>query len=449
METNTKVITPKQFTNGNVQQLEPPKDNQPKLWKVLEPWPNPVGPEIFNEIESALLTHTFVSKDLALTGTLWAGHANMFDAFDFSPRLGITAPFKGSGKTQLLNVLKLLVNNAVDGSLCTTAAFIRLSAAEKVAIFMDEADRVFKHGNNDMTIALNAGWHVGEQFIKCSDKNALEGLPMSSAVALAGISLPKSLAEATLDRTIVVNMVKAKAGQIADKYRRRKHEKKFVELGRKLLRFINDHHQEIADCEPVFPDSVDSRDVDKWWPLVAIAHVASPELERRAMGLVLGSSSVSELTGGDAKKRFLQSVLAVYESVKPALSPTKDNGISSKGILPTRMAIELCNVHRHEDDDDRYWERYNSVKSSNYFKDEDMPIKPAQVTELFADFGIIKKTFSHPDGTRMDGHRWDKILPVCNQYLSLDLPEYVPGEDWAEDHGRQVGTYFSGMEVSS
>ena len=67
MEQNTAVTTHKQFTNGNVHQLEPPEDNQPKLWKVLEPWPHPVGPGIFNEIESALLIHTFVSKELALT----------------------------------------------------------------------------------------------------------------------------------------------------------------------------------------------------------------------------------------------------------------------------------------------------------------------------------------------------------------------------------------------
>ena len=188
-------------------------------------------------------------------------------------------------------------------------------------------------------------------------------------------------------------------------------------MGRKLLRFINDHHQEIADCEPVFPDSVDSRDVDKWWPLVAIAHVASPELERRAMGLVLGSSSVSELTGGDAKKRFLQSVLAVYESVKPALSPTKDNGISSKGILPTRMAIELCNVHRHEDDDDRYWERYNSVKSSNYLKMRICPLSQPKSLSYSLTLGLSRRRLAIPMAQEwmvIDGTRF--FLSAINTY---------------------------------
>ena len=243
-------------------------------------------------------------------------------------------------------------------------------------------------------------------------------------------------------------MVKAKAGQITDKYRKRKHKDKFLELGSKLLRWVNDHRQEIADYEPVFPDSVEDREVDKWLPLVAIAKVASPELGRKAMGLVFRSSNVSELTGDDEKKRFLKDVLAVHTFVKPNLQSTKHNGMSIKGIQPTQMAIELCNIHRHEDDDDdRYWERYNAKKSSSYFKDEDMAIKAHQVTALFADLEVSKKSMKHPDGTVMDGHRWDDMEPVCDQYLSLDSAEYVPGEDRAEDHGRQVGTYPRLLEV--
>ncbi len=67
METNTKVITPKQFTNGNVQQLEPTEDKHSTLWQVLEPWPNPVGSEIIGDIESALQKHLFLSTEAALT----------------------------------------------------------------------------------------------------------------------------------------------------------------------------------------------------------------------------------------------------------------------------------------------------------------------------------------------------------------------------------------------
>jgi len=355
METSTAVTPHKQFTNGNVHKLEPPVDSSPKLWQELEPWNEPVGPEIIGDIESALLKHLFVSPETALTCVLWIAHANMFEDFEHTPRLGITAPFKGSGKTQLLTVLKLLTNHAVDGSLCTTAAFERLSAKAKVSFFMDEADKVFKFGNNDLTKALNAGWHTGEQYIKCSEKdNEPTGYPLYSAVALAGISLPQRLAEATLDRTIVVNMVKAKPGQIADKYKRRKHKAKFHQLGRKLLRWVKDHQQAIAESDPVFPDSVDGRDEDKWFPLVAVASIASDELGRRAMGLVLGSSSVTELTGNDGKRRFIESINAVVESVKSTLQPNKDHGMSIKGIQPTAMAIELCNVHKHQDDDDRY-----------------------------------------------------------------------------------------------
>ena len=110
------------------------------------------------------------------------------------------------------------------------------------------------------------------------------------------------------------------------------------------------------------------------------------------------------------------------------------------------MAVELCNVHRHEEDDDRYWERYNSVKTSKYFKDEDMAIKPAQVTALFTEIDVSKGTINLGDGNYMDGFSWDEIVSKCSQYLP-DSTEYVPGEDWAEDHGEHVSTYPHVWEV--
>ena len=83
METNTTVITHKQFTNGNAQPPEPIEEGS-ELWQVLEPWPNPVGPEIIGDIESALQKHLFLSTEAALTCALWAGHADMFEAVSYT-----------------------------------------------------------------------------------------------------------------------------------------------------------------------------------------------------------------------------------------------------------------------------------------------------------------------------------------------------------------------------
>ena len=72
------------------------------------------------------------------------------------------------------------------------------------------------------------------------------------------------------------------------------------------------------------------------------------------------------------------------------------------------------------------------------------PIFEAQINKLAE---ALENPASVHGRRNMEGFRWDEIFLVCNQYLSLDLAEYVPGEDWAEDHGRQVGTYSTGMGV--
>ena len=431
--------------NTTAEQSQPVPVQPPPMWQVVVPHPKPVAPEVITAIMADLQRHLFISEENALTAVLWVAHANLFHEFEHTPRLVITAPLKACGKTVLLNVLATMTNHSIPTGKCNSAAFVRLSAGGHLSFFMDEADMLFGKygGDRDMITALNNGWQKGGNFIKCvGDTHVPTQMPVHSAVAMAGISLNLKLPDTTLSRSIVINMQRAKSGQLQEKYRRKRHQSLFQKHGERLLRWCNDHRQQIIDHDPMIPDSVEPRDEDKWESLVSIAQLASPELGMQAMQLLMSQRQVDE---DEAKMMLLKDFKAIYDWKHFQLSNDLTHGMTTRGIQPNALAVLLCQVHSHEENDDRVWERWNAGK---YSQSQDARIKGHQVTTLLKEFGLFKASIRHDGSSQtFKGFKWDEMLTAYEQWIVPSHDEdYVPGEDW--DPCRQVGTYIPTRRAS-
>ena len=422
--------------NTTAEQSQPVPVQPPPMWQVVVPHPKPVGPEVITAIMADLQRHLFISEENALTAVLWVAHANLFHEFEHTPRLVITAPLKACGKTVLLNVLATMTNHSIPTGKCNSAAFVRLSAGGHLSFFMDEADMLFGKygGDRDMITALNNGWQKGGNFIKCvGDTHVPTQMPVHSAVAMAGISLNLKLPDTTLSRSIVINMQRAKSGQLQEKYRRKRHQSLFQKHGERLLRWCNDHRQQIIDHVPMIPASVEPRDEDKWESLVSIAQLASPELGTKAMQLLMSQRQVDE---DEAKMMLLKDFKAVYDWKHSQLSNDLTHGMTTRGIQPNALAVLLCQVHSHEENDDQVWERWNAGK---YSQSQDTRIKGYQLTKLLSEFGLQKISIRHKSGV-FDGFKWNEMRNAHEQWVVPSIVEdYKPGEDW--DQCSHVGTY--------
>ena len=444
MDTRSAVITHNQ-SSSNVTALHPEQSEvqPPPMWQVITPHPNPVGTEVFTDIMTDLQRYLFIGKENALTVVLWVAHTMMFPEFEHTPRLVITAPMKACGKTVLLNVIGAMTNNSIPTGKITSGAFVRLSGRGDLTFCMDEADMLFgKHGGNtDMIVALNNGWEKGGNFIKCTgDHHEPTQMPTHAAVALAGISLNLKLPDTTLDRSIVLRMERARTGQLQQRFRKKVHLPVFHQHGERLLRWCNDHRQQIVDHQTDIPASVEDRAYDKWEPLISIGDVASPELGRQALDIVLENREVDE---DDTKMLLLKDFKAVYDLKKSELNNHLTHGMTSKAVQPNALAVLLCQVHSFEENDDLVWERWNAGK---YSQSQDTRIKGAQITKLLSEFGIFKTSIRHVSGV-FDGFKWEDMLTVYEQWIVPSHDEdYVPGEDW--DPCRQVGTYIPTRRAS-
>jgi hypothetical protein len=389
--------------------------------------PEPQGSEVFTNAIQDLKTHLHMTYDNALTGVLWVAHAHMFEPFGNTPRLAITAPLKACGKSRFLEVLSLMTDNSVRSGRISPAAFVRLCGRGNLSFFLDEADMLFgKYGGDaDMITALNEGWERGGNFWKCdTTTNVPTQMSVHSAVALAGISLNTKLPDTTLSRCIVINMERAKAGQLQDKYRRKRHAHKFITHGEKIKRWIHDHRQQIENHDPHIPEQVEERDEDRWWPLVSIAQIASPELGQQAMRLLMTNREVHD---DEAKMVLLKYWRSIGEEELPHLTSELRHGMNSKAIQPNTLAVKLCQVRGDEFDEDNMWSRWNAGKPNS----QDARIKGYQVTRLLNEFGIYKCSVRHDHGV-FNGYKWEDMQRACVQWLDQSEPEYEAGEDWDE-----------------
>jgi hypothetical protein len=93
----------------------------------IEPWPSRVdGAELLNEISDAIGRYIVMSPESKGMLALWALHTHCFNCFAHSPRLAITSPEKGCGKTTALDVLGCLVARPLPTTNATAAAIFRI-----------------------------------------------------------------------------------------------------------------------------------------------------------------------------------------------------------------------------------------------------------------------------------------------------------------------------------
>jgi hypothetical protein len=131
---------------------------------LIEPWHLPVnGAELLDDLCKAIGQHVVLPEGGAEAMALWALHTHVFDCFNHSPRLAITSPEKGCGKTTALDVLRELVARPLSTSNVTSSAVFRTVEIARPTLLIDEAD-TFLTENEALRGILNSGSLQGRRY---------------------------------------------------------------------------------------------------------------------------------------------------------------------------------------------------------------------------------------------------------------------------------------------
>src|SRR6516225_37191 len=243
-----------------------------------EPWPEPVdGASLLDEIAKAIRKHVVLTDHARDTTALWTLHTYLIDRFLVSPRLGISSPTKGCGKTLLLDVLSRLVARPCPTANVTPAAIFRVVEAHRPTLLIDEAD-TFLYDNDELRGVLNGNRKGSTVLRTVGDDHEPRAFSVYTAVAIALIgTLPDTLH----DRSVTIDLQRRRPNETIQPFRPDRADHLDV-LARKAARWAQDHADRIGESDPAMPDGVINRMADNWRPLLAIADAAKGEWPQRA-----------------------------------------------------------------------------------------------------------------------------------------------------------------------
>jgi hypothetical protein len=217
--------------------------------------------------------------------TLWVAHTWALDAFDVTPYLQVRSPEPESGKTRLLEVLKLLTPKPWHAIQPSEAVLYRKIDRVEPTLLLDETDTQLGNAKDPaaqrLRGMLDAGNRRGATVPRClKDSGDVEELKVFCPKAFAGIgSLPHTIAS----RSIPVDLRKRKPTEPVERFRPRDVEPQVAWLVEAFDRWASRRTITLLrEARPPMPEILSDRTEEALEPLVTIADRAGGEWPARA-----------------------------------------------------------------------------------------------------------------------------------------------------------------------
>ena len=247
--------------------------------------------------------------------TLWTVHTHCFEAFEATPYLAISSTEPRCGKTRLLEVLELVVDNPWLTGRVTGPALVRKVDAERPTLLLDETDATFvgnRSSNEILRGVINSGYRLGGRTSYASG-GTYRDLQTFCPKAFAGIGgLPSTIE----DRSIPIRMVRRDFEHVT-RFRHREAVTEARLVRARLVRFGMTSLDALAVARPVIPAALDDRAADVWEPLLAVADRFGVGWSARARlaAVSLMSERGAPSTASTLSLVLLRDVRAVFDLV--------------------------------------------------------------------------------------------------------------------------------------
>lgn len=357
--------------------------------------PAAVPETLLDRIEAFIDEYVYLGPTQRAAVALWVIHTWAFAAAHATPYLFITAPEKGSGKTRLLEILRLLVPRPWYVVRPSEAVLFRKVSADRPTLLFDEIDTVFggRIEREDLRALLDAGHRPGATVPRCVGADfRVQDFEVYCPKALAGIG--EALPDTVRDRSIRIAMQRAKPGELRRQRRGHELEKQAAPLRAEIEAWVRRHEAALRSARPELPVELGDRAADGWEPLLAIADevdVIWSVRARDAARLISGRGDYDSETPG---VQLLAALRLIFEAAD-------SDRMSSRDILKK--------LARDEESPFAGW------------SDGSRPARGAQrrLARLLRRYGITSQTIRLPNGTTPKGYyrkdfedAWARYVPV-------------------------------------
>jgi hypothetical protein len=347
----------------------------------------------------------YPSNHASISHVLWIAHAHLMDAWFTSPRLAVLSPEPGSGKSRVLEITAVLAPNALLSMNASSAYILRKVSDQenRPTILYDEIDTIFgptARGNEELRGLFNAGYRRGATVGRCymdRGKVLTEDLPTFAALAMGGLG---NLPDTIMSRSVIIRMRKRAAGEKAEPFQPRVHERQADTLRDELARWTTDIANQAEMLQPDLPDCIADRNADVWGPLFAVADLAGgawPEAARLAATDAILSAKACERPTPSVQ--LLMDIHACFDGA---------DRITTADLLDKLLA-----------DDEAPW---GDLRGRS--------IDARRLAEMLRPYGIRSSSIRMPNGQTPKGYKredfhdaWKRYLPASPATATSATPE--------------------------
>lgn len=342
------------------------------------------GNAIFEEIALIFDQHLILPEGASTALALWCMNTYVYNCNKYLPKLLISSPTKGCGKTTALEILGKLVNRPLSGANMSKAAIYRVLDAYSPTLIIDEAD-TFLCDVEGLGGILNAGHSKTHATVwRCQGDNH-DPTPFNvfSPQAIGMIGQPKS--DTLLSRCILINMKKKTP---EESIRRFKANDPIYEITRsKLATWAEGVTVYLEELDSIRLGYGDDRYQDNWEPLLNIANLCSEECLENAKSTAIQLTNCAQ--GDDLGPMLLEDIKNIFEK-------------KNKDRLPsTIIALELSAM------EDRPWTEMGYGKGIN----------ERTLSTMLKPFSIAPKTIRISADKTAKGYLLDAFEDAFKRYL--------------------------------
>jgi len=352
----------------------------------LLPWHEPIdGDHVATVLEAAIKTYAVVSDDAAAVIALWTLHTWLVNEFPISPRLAITSPTKGCGKTTILRFLNQVTCRPKRAGSISPPAMFRVVEKYQPTILLDETEKYVEHGS-DLHALLNEGHCKGGTVLRVLGESLeLREFGIYGAVAFARNGrLPDDLEQ----RSIVIGMQRRRPDEPLAELRDDRCES-LQRAARMCARWADDYADDFRDSDPDMGALI-NRDADNWRPLFAIADAIGEDWPARIRdAATILAPRESESTGA----MLLADIKAIFDK-------SESDRMASADLADALAAIE-----------GRPWAEWKAHKRAN-----PKPITKNQLARLLEPFHVVPASVRIGDRTPK-GYCRHQFEEVWQRYL--------------------------------
>jgi hypothetical protein len=310
------------------------------LWRYLEMTP-----------------HQFVAV------SLWIAHTFVYQRFTVTPRLMVTSPVRGCGKTTLLDLLEALCVRPLKSDSITAASIYHAVDREHPTLLIDEADNLGLAFNGALRAVLNSGHRRGGKVTRYHGGQA-RSFATFAPVAVAAIG---TLPLPVMHRSIVIRMARRDGRRQLTRLDKDGPDTK-ADLNvayRMMFRWASDAE---LNSDPPMPAQLRDRRADNWRPLIAIADAFGADWAKRAREAAI--LWASEHHDEDAAVVLLRDIRDIFDA----------RGVDR---LPSRAMVDDLNGA-----DDAPWLEWRGINRNQ----QPHKLSPGELATLLEPFQIRPRT---------------------------------------------------------